>query len=193
MIQVWLILAFVVFGLGSAWSQCDSLMVEDVDDFDSTRFVSSHAISIGFLVPSEFETLEGFKLVEEAKALITFTEKDSLEAFFLTLAVQEREYLRISQGKNVLLKLSNDDIIGLLNVPDKGVFDRSTNMRRYQHTCVVPYDQVFNLSFHSIEQIRIIYDKGYYHDIKLSLEQQEAIRERIKCLAERMNVLKAKP
>lgn len=191
--QVWLILFLAIFFSGKLLAQCDSLLIEDIDDFDSTLLVTSTPVSIGFMVPSQFETLDGFKLVEEAKLLITFTENDSINVFFLTLAVQEREYLKISSEKNVLLLLSNEEIIGLLNVADKGVFDRSTNMRRYQHTCVVPYDQVFNLSFHDIEQIRIMYDGGYYHDIKLAMEQQEAVKERIKCLAERMNVLKVKP
>jgi len=145
------------------------------------------------MIPSQFETLDGFKLVEEGKLLFSFTEDESINAFFLTLAVQEREYVKIKSEKNVLLLLSNEQIIGLLNVADKGVFDRTTNMRRYQHTCVVPYDQVFNLSYHTVQQIRIMYEGGYYHDIKLSLEQQDAIKESIKCLAERMNVLKNKP
>ncbi len=191
--QYWLIIILGLIVSGQLFAQCDSLLIEDVDAFDSTLLVTSSPVSIGYMVPSQFETLEGFKLIEEAKMLITFTENDSIDAFFLTLAVQEREYLKIQSEKNVLLLLSNEDIIGLLNVADKGVFDRSTNMRRYQHTCVVPYDQIFNLSFHNIEQIRIMYEGGYYHDIKLTLEQQEAVRMRIKCLAEHLKVLNAKP
>ncbi len=191
--QVCLLLVLTVSFLGKNIGQCDSLLIEDIDDFDSTLLVTSLPVSIGYLVPSQFETIDGFKLVEEGKILISFTENDSIDAFFLTLAVQEREFVRIKSDKNVLLQLSNDQIIGLLNVADKGVFDRSTNMRRYQHTCVVPYDQLFNLSYHTIQQVRIMYDGGYYHDIKLTLEQQELIRESIKCLAERMNILVAKP
>lgn len=191
--QISILLVLIVGLFSKSIGQCDSLLIEDIDDFDSTLLVTSLPISIGYLIPSQFETMEGFKLVEEAKLLISFTENDSIDAFFLTLAVQEREYVKIKSDKNVLIQLSNDQIIGLLNVADKGVFDRSTNMRRYQHTCVVPYDQLFNLSFHTIQQIRIMYDGGYYHDIKLTLEQQEIVKESIKCLSERMNVLKVKP
>ncbi len=188
------LILFLFLGFcGSNFGQCDSLIIEDIDEFDSTRLVTSTSVSIGFMIPSQFETLDGFKLIEEGKLLITFTENDSINAFFLTLAVQEREYVKIKSEKNVLLKLNNDQIIGLLNVADKGVFDRSTNMRRYQHTCVVPYDQLFNLSFNLIDQIRIMYEGGYVHDLKLSIQQQEAVRQRIKCLAEKMNVLNVKP
>lgn len=191
--QVCFLLVLMVSFLGKSMSQCDSLLIEDVDDFDSTLLVTSLPISIGYMIPSQFETIDGFKLVEEGKLLISFTENDSIDAFFLTLAVQEREFLKIQSDKNVLLQLSNNQIVGLLNVADKGVFDRSTNMRRYQHTCVVPYDQLFNLSYHTIQQIRIMYDGGYYHDIKLTLEQQEIVKQSINCLAERLNVMVVKP
>lgn len=191
--QVYVLLVLVMGLMGKSFAQCDSLLVEDIDAFDSTLLVTSLPISIGYMVPSQFETIDGFKLVEEGKLLISFTENDSIEAFFLTLAVQEREYVKIKSDKNVLLQLSNNQIVGLLNVADKGVFDRTTNMRRYQHTCVVPYDQLFNLSYHTIQQIRIMYEGGYYHDLKLTLEQQELVRESIQCLAERMNLLTVKP
>lgn len=191
--QVWILLVLIMSFGGKSFAQCDSLLLEDIDDFDSTLLVTSLPISIGYMIPSQFETLDGFKLVEEGKLLISFTENDSIDVFFLTLAVQEREYLKIRSDKNVLLQLSNNQIVGLLNVADKGVFDRTTNMRRYQHTCVVPYDQLFNLSFHTIQQIRIMYDGGHYHDIKLTLEQQEIVRQSIKCLAERMDIFIVKP
>jgi hypothetical protein len=191
--QVCLLLVLFMGIMGKNFAQCDSLLIEDVDDFDSTLLVTSLPISIGYMIPSQFETIDGFKLVEEGKLLISFTENDSIEAFFLTLAIQEREYVKIKSDKNVLLQLSNNQILGLLNVADKGEFDRTTNMRRYQHTCVVPYDQLFNLSYHTIQQIRIMYEGGYYHDVKLTLEQQEFVRESVKCLAERMNLLTVKP
>lgn len=177
----------------NAIGQCDSLVIDIVDEFDSTRLISSQTVNIGYMVPSKFETIDGFKLVEEGKVMITFTQNDTLNAFFMTLAVQEREFQKISSAKNVFLALTNDSIVGLLNFPDKGVFDRTTNMRRFQHYCVVPYDQLFNLSYNGIKKIRIQYDGGYKHDIVIIPKQQELIKEQILCIAKRLNMLPIKP
>ncbi len=184
---------FFLAPLVAGFTQCDSLLIDITDDFDSTRLVAARAINIGYLVPSQFETIDGFKMIEEAKVLFSFTQNDTLDAFFMTLAVQEREYRKIRSGTNVLLALSNKKIVGLLNLPDKGVFDRTTNMRRYLHTTVIPYDQVFNLAYNTIKKIRIEYEGGYKHDIVILPEQAEMIKEQILCVAERLNIFPTKP
>lgn len=174
-------------------AQCDSLVIDVVDDFDSTRLISSKPINIGYLVPSQFETIEGFKMVEEAKVMVTFTQNDTIDAFFMTIAVQERGYKKIDPGERVKLALTNDKIVGLIDFPDKGVFDRTTNMRLYQHVCLVPYDQLFNLSEFGIKKIRITYKEGYYHDIVILPEQQENIKQQLICIAERLEMTLRKP
>lgn len=189
-VYLWLLCSL---SLNLVMGQCDSILIDIVDDFDSTRLISSKPCNIGYMVPSQFETLDGFKLIEEGKIMITFTQNDTLNAFFMTIAVQERGYKKVDPEEKVLLALTNETVIGLWDIPDKGVFDRSTNMRRYQHVCVIPYDQLFNLSYNGIKKIRIPYKEGYQHDIVITPEQQENIKQHILCIAERLNILPVKP
>ncbi len=166
--------------------------VDTIDEFDSTRIVIYEPINIGYLVPSNYQTPEGPKMIEEGKLSFTFTQNDSINSFFLTLAVPEWEYHTVDKDFSVLLKLSNEKIVGLFNVPDRGKFDESTNMRIYHHTSVVPLDVFYSLTFHTLEKIRIRY-RGYNRTIKISDEQAEEIQQAVQCIGARVNLYPIKP
>ena len=130
-----------LFG-GLAFSQCE-LAYDYLDDFDSTRVVTAPSINIGYLIPSKYETVDGAKMVEEAKILFGFTREKEASTFFITLVTMEREVYKIEEGNTVLLKLVTEgveEVIGLYNNPTRGEFDPDTNMRKYHHTCLVPLD-----------------------------------------------------
>ena len=208
---------FIVFFLGlgcyAGTAQCD-FAINEIDDFDSTHTIVTKPINIGYMIPSNFQTADGYKMIEEGKVMFTFTQNDTLNAFFLVIGLAEREFLTVEEGFNVILKVESlkdtvdlgDDVpkteaseemagaelIGLYTVPDRGDFDRKTNMRIYTHTCVVPLDQVFNLSFTGIEKIRINY-KTSRHTITLSKEQRESIKKAVQCVAEAMKLFPSKP
>lgn len=172
--------------------QCQ-VAVDTTDQFDGARTIVSSVINIGYLIPSEVMTPEGPKMVEEAKLLFSYSENDSISSFFITLAMPEREFFVIDSGKdNVMLALSNEEVIGLLNVPDRGHFDPATNMRLYQHTCVVPLDAFYALMYHDILSIRVRY-RTYKHTITLLPQQQEAIKEAVRCVGEELGLFPAKP
>lgn len=171
--------------------QCE-YPIDTIDEFDSTRLVAYEPINIGYMIPSNVVTDEGPLMIEEAKLMFTFTQNDTLDAFFLTLAVPEYEYHSIKQGFNVLFKLNNGQIISLLNMPDQGAFDRKTNMRIYQHTLVVPLDLFYNLTHHTIEKIRINYPSRK-HTLTLSPEQQETVRESVRCIGKAVELFPIKP
>ena len=174
-------------------SQCE-LEVDEVDPFDSTRLVSSKPLAVGNFIPSLFETVEGPKIIEEAEVMFTYTESDRpdrIEAFFLTIAAPEYRYQPIENGQNVLLALSDSTVIGLHNFPDEGTFDKSTNMRLYQHTGVVPVDAYYRLAFLKVVGIRIRYENKK-RTIFLTPEQQDALQQAIQCVGEAVG-LKPKP
>ena len=191
--KIWMIVLLGYFGLlTDAAAQCE-VAIDTIDEFDATRTIVTSPINIGYLIASEYLTPEGPKMVEEAKLLFSYSEADSLSSFFLTVGTVEREFYVIESAmNNVLLKLTNEEVIGLLNVPDRGKFDPNTNMRLYQHTCVVPLDAFYNLMHHDIAILRIRY-KGYFHDIKLLPEQQEQVREAIRCVGEELGLFPVKP
>lgn len=190
--QYWL-----VFFLISAWTwnlsaQCE-IFSEKVDDFDSTLTIVSNAVNLGFMIPSEFETADGPKMVEEGKLIVSYSEKDSINSFFLTIAILEREYLKTENGMNVRLKLSNNKIVTLFNIPDRGTFDRETNMRIYQHTCILPLNTYYLMTYHKVERIRIEYPGRGPHDLTMSVEQQDAILEALQCVGEKAGLYPVKP
>ncbi len=187
----WLWVVWIALGAFPAYGQC-SYPIDSVDEFDHTRLVAFAPINIGYLVASEVETEEGLLPIEEGKVMFTFTQNDTLNSFFLTLAIPERNYLVIEPGFNVLLKLNNEQIVGLYNFPDKGTFDPNTNMRIYQHTGVVPLDLFYNLTHHTITRIRINY-KGYKKTISVTPEQQEAIRKAVRCIGEAVELFPIRP
>ena len=170
------IFTFLLFALCPyfVFTQCD-LAINEIDAFDSTKVISSAAIHVGNFIPSLYETVDGPKIIEEAEVLFSFAESDrpdSLKSFFLTVAAPEFKYEAIESGQNVLLALSDSTVIGLHNFPDKGTFDKSTNMRVYQHTAVVPIDTYYRLAFLDIVGIRIRYTNKK-RTLFLNKEQQE--------------------
>jgi hypothetical protein len=174
-----------------ACGQCN-LIHDKIDEFDSTRTVASKPINIGYIIPSNFETADGPKMVEEGKLMFSYSERDSIHAFFLIVAVQEREYLRVDNDYNVLLMLDDNQIIELVNFSDQGIFDSNTNMRLYQHTCVVPLDLFYALTHLKIAKIRINY-RTYKHTIELSGPQQEGFRAAVRCVGEALKMLQIRP
>ncbi len=169
------------------------IAVDEIDSFDSTRTIAAKPINIGYQIPSQFLLDNGSnKMIEQGKALFTYTENDTINCFFLTLATAEYSYFSIEPGYNVLLLLSDQRVVGLLNVPDKGEFNKSINMRIYQHTCVVPLDMFYALSTYKIEQIRIEY-KGFKKTLEILPEQQEAIQQAVRCVGEATGLYPIKP
>lgn len=189
------ILSFILllsFGLSAPLlSQCEDIF-DKIDEFDSTRVVMAQTVNIGYMIPSMFETENGAKMIEQAKLLFTYTEGDSINSFFMTLATAEYSYLSIENGDNVLIKLSDDEVIPLFTVSDRGEFDRTTNMRVYLHTCLIPLDLFYRLTHVYIEKIRINY-KGKDSTIEILPKQQEAIRNAVRCVGKASNLFPIKP
>lgn len=186
-----LIIFALLLGCLHTQAQCD-LALNEVDDFDSTRVISSAPISIGNIIPSLYETADGPLFIDEAKIMFTFSENDSLKSFFITLAIPEYEYQPVEKDFNVYLKLSDGGVVRLYNVPDRGTFDRHTNMRLYLHTCIVPLDLFSRFTFSFIEKIRVAY-KFQNRDFDITTEQQEAIRESIQCVGRATELYPVKP
>lgn len=165
---------------------------DEVDPFDSLRIIGSEIISIGYLIPSMYETESGPKIIEEAEVIMLYTENDSMSGFFLNLVMPEYKLQPIEAGMNVKLLLDDDSVIGLYNIPDKGEFDRTINMRVYQHTCAVPLDYYYKLAYHKIAQIRIEY-KHQNRTLKLNKEQQEQLRTSLQCIGRQVALYPIKP
>ena len=161
-------------------------------NLNSTRVLSAHPISVGNLIPSLYETEDGPLFIPEAKMMFTFSENDSLKSFFITIALPEYEYQPIENDYNVYLKLSDGGVVRLYNVPDRGTFDRNTNMRLYQHTCIVPLDYFSRFTFSFIEKIRVSY-KFQNKDFDITPKQQEELRAAIQCVGRATGLYPVKP
>jgi hypothetical protein len=172
-------------------AQC-KVALDEIDPFDSLRTVVSQSVTIGNRVPSKFETADGPKLIEEAKVLFTYTEKDSIRSFFLVLGIQEWEYHRIDSDYNVLLMLDDGQVIELMNFSDQGVFDPQTNMRLYQHTCLVPIDLFYALTHFKVQKIRINY-RTEKRTVEIQPAQQTTLRNAVRCVGERIGMSPVKP
>ena len=175
------ILIFNVWG-NMLLAQCD-FPFRAYDDFDSTLTIAMPVINIGYMIPSNFETVDGPKMVEEGKLLLSYTEEErdtGIISLFLTIAVQEYEYYTIEKGEQVLLALSDSTVVGLYDVPDSQ-FDRSTNMRRYTHMCPLPIDVFYKMIHYDVLKIRIKY-KNYKHDFELLPWQKKSIKDYLICL-----------
>lgn len=177
--------------LVSAYAQC-KVAIETIDEFDSTRLVVSHPVNIGNMIPSNHRNADGMLMVEEAKLLFSFTENDTLGAFFLTIGAAERDYYGTENGYNVYLILADGTLLELMNYPDKGVMDDKTLMRIYTHTCVAPVQFFYLMADTYIDRIRILY-KGHKRTIKLTPEQQEAARQSIRCVGEKLHFYPLRP
>lgn len=174
-----------------AGAQC-KVALDEIDPFDSLRTVVSQSVTIGNRVPSKFETADGPKLIEEAKVLFTYTEKDSIRSFFLVLGIQEWEYHRIDSDYNVLLMLDDGQVIELMNFSDQGTFDARTNMRLYQHTCLIPIDLFYALTHFKVQKIRINY-RTEKRTVEVQPGQQTALRNAVRCVGERIGMSPLKP
>lgn len=168
------------FTVVSTEAQCE-IGLNEVDEFDSTRVVASIPISIGYMIPSRYEDENGPKMIEEGKIIVLYTEKDSINAFLMTIVVPEHKFLKIKNGFNVLLKLSNGDVKAIYDVPDKSVFDRKINMHSYQHSCVLTFNMYYQLTQDTVEKIRIKYE-GSQRTISISKEQGQALKDAFRCV-----------
>ena len=189
--KTWPVLFFLMLLTQLASAQCKP-SINETDPFDSVHTVAGKTVNIGDLVPSKFETVDGPKLIEEAKLLFSFSEKDSIRSFFLIVAVQEWEYQRIQNDFNVLLLLDDGQVIELMNFSDQGTFDPTTNMRLYQHTCLIPMDLVFALTYLKIDKIRINY-RDSKRTLALQAFQQEEFRKTVRCVGETSGLLPVVP
>jgi len=184
--------AFFLLSFYYLSGQCNTVKVE-TDPFDSTRVIFDKTINIGGLVTSNFEIEDGNKMIEEGKLMVTFAENDTLESFFLTLALMEWEYQILEAGENVLLLLDNGSIVRLNTVEDRGTFDKKTNMRRYEAVCVLPVDLYYALSYYKIDKIRLQYKSGIKRTISLLSDQQTRFQQSIRCVGEKAGIMPVKP
>lgn len=165
---------------------------DEVDPFDSIRTIASEKVALGYLIPSKYETVDGPKIIEEAEAILIYSENDSISGFFFNLVMPEYKLQPIPSGINVKMLLDDDSIIGLYNFPDEGEFDRTINMRVYQHTCAVPLDYFYKLAYHKVAQIRVEYDRQN-RTLKLNNKQQEALRTAIQCVGRQIGLYPINP
>ena len=180
--KLFFLFSFLFLLTNQAIAQCE-IAINEIDEFDSTRIVSAPLVSFGYMIPSEYETIDGALLVEEAQMLFSYSEKDSIRSFFMTIAVPEFKFQPVKTGFNVLIKLSDGQVLSLYNNMEKGFFDKRINMRVYQHTCVIPFDLYFQLTDLTIEKVRIIYP-NQKRTLVLSEEQQLAIRAAMRCVGD---------
>lgn len=189
-----LLMIGLLFWSGIVFGQCDSIQ-QYVDEFDSTLVVTAPKINVGYIVPSNFQTLDGFKMIEEGKILLSYSSNDSIGSFFLTLAIAERAFHTIGSGtKNrVIMMTDSSRMEGVLNFSDKGTFDSNTNMRIYTHTCVIPLDFFYLFTIDPVSKIRVYYDNGYKRTIVLTPRQKKALSEAMLCLGEEVGLFPKKP
>ncbi|HMQ62856.1 MAG TPA: hypothetical protein PKE06_19400 [Flavilitoribacter sp.] len=172
-------------------AQC-KIVLDEIDEFDSLRTIAIEPIQIGAIIPSQFETEDGPTFIPEGKLLVAYSQNDSINSFFLTFVVAEYNYQPIDKGFNVLLLLENEDVDALYNVPDRGEFDKGTNMRIYQHTTVLPLDYFYQLTRFNLDKVRINY-KNQRKTITLSDEQKKAVQEAVRCIGEKAGLYPVKP
>ncbi len=174
-------------------AQCKNIAVNEIDPFDSTRLIAAKPVNVGYKIPSQFTLPDGNnKMIEEGKVMFTYAENDTINTFYITLALAEYNYYPIETGYNVWLLLGNKKVVGLYNIPDKGEFNKDTNMRIYQHTCVAPLDLFYVLTYTKISKIRVEYN-GYKKTLEILPKQQEALLEAIRCVGEAAGLYPVKP
>ncbi len=189
--KTWISIILLSFAGLSLQAQC-KIVLDEIDEFDSLRTIAIEPIDIGLIIPSKFETEDGPTLIPEAKLLVTFSQNDTINSFFLTFVIAEYTYQPVEKGYNVLLKLANGEVYPLYNVPDSGEFDRRINMRVYQHTTILPLDTYYLMTRFGLDRVRINY-KNQRRTLVISEKQQEAIREAIRCLGEKVGLYPVKP
>ncbi len=142
-------------------------------------------MNIGYKMLSLYEEADGPRLVPEGKIGGLFHELDSLNLLFLVLALPEYDYQKVEEGPNVRFLMANDTIVGFQTYPDDGYFDRSTNMRHYQHLALVPLDLYYLMTSVEVKMIRVEYPE-HRRTIALSNEQQLQFMNLLRCLGERV-------
>lgn len=195
MLKQWSLLLFILFnGLAlTAQEPVDCpIAFDEVDPFDSLRTLGSKTVALGYMIPSRFETVDGPKYIEEAEAILIYTENDSISGFFFNLVMPEYKLQPIQPGVNVKLLLDDDSVIGFYNFPDEGEFDRTINMRVYQHTCAIPLDYYYKLAYHKVAQIRVEYERQN-RTLILNTKQQEALRTAIQCVGRQIGLYPINP
>lgn len=197
-------ISFLLFLMGSlgtvlsAQSTDCKIVLDEVDPFDSLRTIAAEAVPLGNLMPSRYEEVDGLKFIREGKALFHFSESDSFSLFFLTVALPEYDFHEVENGYNIKLILERQDsiisdtIIGFATVPDEGTFDRSTNMRIYQHTGLVPADGFYTLAAYRVKMLRVEYPR-HQRTIELTAKQSDALREAVRCVGERLGLYPLSP
>ncbi|MEM1215736.1 MAG: hypothetical protein AAGJ82_08640 [Bacteroidota bacterium] len=165
---------------------------DEVDPFDSLRTVGSPVVPLGYMIPSKYETINGPRFVEEMEVIAIYAESDSISGFFLNLVVPEYKLQPIAAGDNVLFLMQDTSVIGLQNYPDEGEFDRTINMRVYQHTCLLPLDYFYRLAAQKVLQIRIEYDRQY-RTFTLSEEQQLNLQQALQCIGKQVDLYPIRP
>lgn len=186
------LILFLFLGLNNFISSQCTFSINEIDEFDSTLIIATPSVNIGYLIASEYLEEDGIKLIEEAKVILSYGELGEYSNMFLTLVTPERSFSEIEPGTNLLLKLSNDTIVGLINYPDRGTFDREINMRIYNHTSIIPLDVFFALAHYPIEKIRINYNNKK-RNINVTPDQAVEILKHIRCLGEGAGLLPIQP
>jgi hypothetical protein len=176
---------------GTAQTPC-RIAIDEIDPFDSLRTVASETVALGYLIPSQYETVDGPKMIPEATALMLYSETDSISGFFLGLALPEYKMQAASEGFHVKLLLADSTVVGLYNFPEQGDFDRSINMRIYQHTAAVPLDYYYRMAYHEILMIRVEYEQRY-RTLTLDERQRRRLQRAIQCVGERAGVYPITP
>jgi hypothetical protein len=165
---------------------------DEVDPFDSLRLVGAQPVALGYSVPSKYELADGPKMIDEAQAIVVYTENDSISGFFLNIVLPEHNFQTIKTGITVKFLLEDESVLGFYNIPDEGQFDPKINMRVYQHTCAVPFDYYYKVAYHKVAQIRVEYDKEN-RTLVLGPAQQEALRKAFQCVGQQVGVYPVKP
>lgn len=165
---------------------------DEVDLFDSLRTVGSPVVPLGYMIPSKYETVDGPRYTAEAETIVLYAESDSVDGFFFNLVIPEYKLQPITAGDNVLLLMQDTTVIGLHNFPDEGEFDRSINMRVYQHTCLLPLDYFYRLAAQRVLQIRIEY-RNQRRTLTLSEEQQLNLQNAVRCIGKQVGLYPIRP
>lgn len=178
---------FAVIGTANAQTKSSDCTIafDEVDPFDSLRVVGAGPVIIGNKMLSLYEEANGPRLVPEGKIASLYHELDSLDLLFLVIVLPEYDYKKVADGFNVKFLLQNDSIIGLPTYPDDGYFDRTTNMRHYQHTSLVPLDTYYLLTTVGIKLVRVEYPE-HRRTIALSAQQQQQVMAMLRCIGERV-------
>ena len=173
--------------------QCDSVYME-TDPFDSSFIATVPHFNVGYMVPSNFQTIDGYKMVEEGKIQLSYGAKDTVGGIYLSLFLAERNFLTIQEGMgNIMALLESGKVVSLYNISDRGEFDKSTNMRVYHHTALIPLDLFYLMTIDPIEKIRVYYDKGIKRTIEITPAQKERFDTALQCLGDAVGLFKKKP